>query len=118
PGERVSARRGLAACAFGHTAMRVFVYEYTCAGVNQGLSASLCVEGRAMLRAVLEDLKRIPGVKPLTLLDAGEDEATPFRELARVADYTLVIAPEFDGLLKRRCSRVLEVGGRLLGTCP
>jgi predicted ATP-grasp superfamily ATP-dependent carboligase len=42
-------------------------------------------------------------------------EPASFRELARTADYTLVIAPEFDDLLLTRCRWVKEVNGRLLG---
>jgi predicted ATP-grasp superfamily ATP-dependent carboligase len=43
-----------------------------------------------------------------------EEEAV-FRQLAGQADYTLVIAPEFDDILARRCRWVEEVHGRLLG---
>jgi predicted ATP-grasp superfamily ATP-dependent carboligase len=86
-----------------------------------------------MLAAVLDDFGRCPGVSIETLLDpaapsqdwiasanvtahAGQmaDEQT-FRALARAADFTLVIAPEFDGLLEQRCRWVEEEGGRLLG---
>ena len=41
------------------TAMRVFVYEYTCTAAPAGrpLAPSLRAEGRAMLTAVLHDLR-------------------------------------------------------------
>jgi predicted ATP-grasp superfamily ATP-dependent carboligase len=107
----------------------VFVYEYLCAtGVGRG--TSLETEGRAMLTAILADFARVPGVRPVTLLsgrpgdlppgvsvrDASPaDEASLFRELARASDDTLVIAPEFDGLLGQRCCWVEDAGGRLLG---
>lgn len=68
-----------------------------------------------MLTAVLHDFARVPGVEPLTVPD---DEPSAFGRLAACADYTLVIAPEFDGLLARRCRWVLEAGGRLLGPSP
>jgi predicted ATP-grasp superfamily ATP-dependent carboligase len=86
-----------------------------------------------MLAAVLADFARVGGVEPLTLVDEGGadvaagnsqrqvragEEAAAFRELARWADYTLVIAPEFDGLLETRCRWALEAGGRLLGPSP
>jgi predicted ATP-grasp superfamily ATP-dependent carboligase len=104
-------------------------------------AASLRAEGRAMLGAILEDLAQLDGVELLTLVDencetsgagkpplawdpalfrrarSGEEEAC-FRELARWADATLVIAPEFDDILLTRCRWVLEAGGRLLGPGP
>jgi tyramine---L-glutamate ligase len=97
--------------------MRIFVHEYTCAAASGGepLAPSLCAEGRAMLSAVLQDLALVPSVEPLTL---PNEEPAAFRRLAASADYTLVIAPEFDGLLAERCRWVLEAGGRLLGPSP
>lgn len=86
-----------------------------------------------MLAAVVEDLARCPGVETTTLLHptllssaacwpagvrvelAGEDAEGRFRALAAAADWTLVIAPEFDGILEQRCRLVEESGGRLLG---
>ncbi|MCI0461515.1 MAG: ATP-grasp domain-containing protein [Gemmataceae bacterium] len=112
--------------------MRIFVYEYTCtlgAG-DRTRAGSLTAEGWAMLTAVLEDLARVPGVEAVTLLaedcpehcaapvgwcSGPQDEAAIFRRLAQSADYTLVIAPEFDNLLVTRCRWVEEAGGRLLG---
>jgi predicted ATP-grasp superfamily ATP-dependent carboligase len=112
--------------------MQVFVYEYLCArGVCESLPAdSLTTEGQAMLLAVLEDLARCPGVEPLTLLaphsplilthlgkvqSSEANEAALFRACARRADFSLIIAPEFDGLLQERCEWVEREGGRLLG---
>ncbi len=68
-----------------------------------------------MLTAVAQDLGRVEGVEVVTLPGAGDPEQV-FRELAAAADYTLVIAPEFDGILVDRCRWVLEAGGRLLGS--
>jgi predicted ATP-grasp superfamily ATP-dependent carboligase len=94
--------------------MQVFVYEYCCAG-RPG-AAALQAEGRAMLAAVVEDLGRLPGVEAVTLPPARPDtEERAFRMLARGADWSLVIAPECDGLLAERCRWVEEEGGRLLG---
>jgi predicted ATP-grasp superfamily ATP-dependent carboligase len=65
-----------------------------------------------MLSAVVADFARLHGVQVRTLHDGSEE---PFRRLAAEADYTLVIAPECDGILETRCRWVEEAGGRLLG---
>jgi predicted ATP-grasp superfamily ATP-dependent carboligase len=65
-----------------------------------------------MLAAVREDFSRIPGVEPLTI---SFDEPSAFQVLAGQADWTLVIAPEFAGILAERCRWVEAAGGRLLG---
>jgi predicted ATP-grasp superfamily ATP-dependent carboligase len=102
--------------------MRIFIYEYTCSVESQ--SIALRSEGWAMLKALLEDFELLAAVETLTLADhrhgdgrpvrAGEEEVR-FRELAAAADYTLLIAPEFDAILATRCRWVIESGGRLLG---
>lgn len=84
-----------------------------------------------MLSAVVDDLKMVPGAEAISILgrelevnDLGRrfdlinphDEEPTFRELAKKADFTLVIAPEFDGILARRCEWVEQSGGRLLGS--
>jgi predicted ATP-grasp superfamily ATP-dependent carboligase len=82
-----------------------------------------------MLGALLEDFARVEGVEAFTLMSpagarglfgrwpkwvhAGAEQPL-FGDLARRADFTLVIAPEFDHLLETRCRWVVEVGGRLL----
>jgi predicted ATP-grasp superfamily ATP-dependent carboligase len=115
--------------------MHVFVYEFVSSGYGGGSApASLRREGWAMLDAVLHDLGRCSGVHTTTLLDgegprpalpwpnhetvfvSSGEEAARFREEARRADFTLVIAPEFDDLLLTRCRWVNECGGRLLGS--
>jgi predicted ATP-grasp superfamily ATP-dependent carboligase len=118
--------------------MRIFVYEHLSSGCAENISAlsSLDAEGGAMLRALLHDFNSC-GVQTETLLDpcwrteserwpsniglhfptAGMQERT-FDALAAAADFTLVIAPEFDGILERLARRVEEVGGRLLGPSP
>jgi predicted ATP-grasp superfamily ATP-dependent carboligase len=97
--------------------MRTFLYEYSCATGERSLPASLCAEGRAMLAALMEDFGRLAGVEVCTLT-AAKPEEPAFRRLARSADWTLLIAPETDNLLWRRCQWVLEEGGRLLGPSP
>jgi predicted ATP-grasp superfamily ATP-dependent carboligase len=108
--------------------LQVFIFEYLCA-TGADLAASLQSEGWAMLSALLQDFGRVPGVQTVTLVEARsplappgqvrrirqEHEAAVFRELVRESAFTLVIAPEFDGLLETRCRWVEEAGGRLLG---
>src|SRR5581483_1072526 len=86
-------------------------------------------EGQSMLTAVLADFAAVPGVQVCTLLneplptsaevalcpDPKEEQAL-FRRLSATADYTLVIAPEFDDLLLERAGWVEEAGGHLLGS--
>jgi predicted ATP-grasp superfamily ATP-dependent carboligase len=114
--------------------MRVFVYEFTCVQPGElGRGNSLGTEGRAMLTAVLQDFSRIPGVETLTLLHGSgpevpgtrshrlsdsSGERSAFEALATNADTTLVIAPEFAGILAERCHWVEGTGGRLLGPTP
>ncbi len=103
-------------------AMRVFVYEYTCARNAAELPPSLCAEGAAMLGALVADLER-GGARTVTLLHAGwpHDPATEesaFCELARTADWTWAVAPEFGGLLAERCRWTHTAGGRWLGPTP
>jgi predicted ATP-grasp superfamily ATP-dependent carboligase len=112
--------------------MRIFVYEYCCGGGLSGVpaAASLFTEGSAMLAAVLDDFRQLPETIVTTLLDArlgltvpgveieyvrAGQESAAFRGLACAADWSLTIAPEFDGILAERCRWVEESGGRLLG---
>jgi predicted ATP-grasp superfamily ATP-dependent carboligase len=112
--------------------VRIFVYEHLCGGGLAGSAgaASLQAEGWAMLSAVAADFAAIAEVQTLTLLDASLEGTLPgtvcrraragewegaFVELASGADFTLVIAPEVDGVLAALCGRVEEVSGRLLG---
>jgi predicted ATP-grasp superfamily ATP-dependent carboligase len=83
-----------------------------------------------MLSALLEDFCRIPKIEVVSLLHRDQfpnhpgpsfhwvdcdTEERQFRETAAKADFTLVIAPEFDDILAKRCQWVEESGGRLLG---
>jgi predicted ATP-grasp superfamily ATP-dependent carboligase len=114
--------------------LRIFVSEYVCGGgwPAETVAGSLAIEGRAMLCAIVDDLSRIPGVEVETTWDARlgripfararttavespSDELSHFRRLSRTCDATLVIAPEFDGILLNRCRIVEEGKGRLLG---
>jgi predicted ATP-grasp superfamily ATP-dependent carboligase len=98
----------------------IFLYEHlTAMGAGAGsepVSApALLAEGRAMLDAVAEDLGAIPDIRVLT---ANGSEESKFRELAAQADFSLIIAPESDGILATRCHWVETAGGRLLGPTP
>lgn len=117
--------------------MRLFISEFVCGGGwPDGIpTGSLRREGEAMVCAIADDFRSIPGcdvtvtwdgrlgpfpvegvrvVSPVTLAEEWEILA---RESA-AAEGTLVIAPEFHDLLASRAERVLEAGGRLLGSEP
>jgi predicted ATP-grasp superfamily ATP-dependent carboligase len=117
---------------------RVFVFESLMAGpldtdTASAPSPSLLREGRAMLLAIVRDLAAVSGVEVTTLLAFGHDaqfkrvpchaivaantcdRVNAFDRLAAAADWSIIIAPELDGELARRCRRVLSVGGQLLG---
>jgi tyramine---L-glutamate ligase len=118
--------------------VRVFLYEFTTGGGLLGdeqlarQASSLLVEGRAMVRALGADFAELDQVAVTMLADhrwtdpplSGcevrvvadrEQEQAAFACLAGEADWTVLIAPESDGHLERRCRRVVQVGGRLLG---
>jgi predicted ATP-grasp superfamily ATP-dependent carboligase len=99
---------------------RVFVYEFMSAeAARDERAASLHVEGRAMLEAACADFRGLPGVEVVTVAeDDGPSVESVFRACARRSDFTMVIAPEFAGLLEERCRWVMEEGGRLLGPTP
>ncbi len=85
-----------------------------------------------MLLAVAKDFSRLDQVTVKTLVEtplpslagsptkvesaAARDKA--FDQLAASCDATLLIAPEFEGILLRLASRVSELGGRLLSPGP
>ena len=117
--------------------MRVFVYEFITGGglFDSDLwpaPESLLREGAAMAGALVRDLAA-DGLRVSTLLDqrlpathvprecdvSRMDGVTAlekvFSEHARGADWSIVIAPEFDGHLLKWCQRVMDAGGRLLG---
>ncbi len=96
--------------------MRIFLYEYASAqSAATDLPASIRREGRAMLDAVCADFGRLADVEVVTLPPGGNDDPLAFRKVAASADWSLVIAPEFDRLLTTRCQWVEEAGGGLLG---
>jgi predicted ATP-grasp superfamily ATP-dependent carboligase len=120
--------------------MHVFVYEYLLGRAflpdDDPPPASMLAEGRAMLTALATDFAALPGIEtsvlhdprcgPLDLpshievdsISLSSPESTAFDRRVIQADWTVVIAPETAGVLARRCRRVLELGGRLLGPNP
>ena len=95
----------------------IVVYEQISATMAEGdfgsASASLLREGRAMLEAVLADLASLPDVTARAALSERE-----LLQLSADADHTLLIAPEFEGILLNLATRVREEGGTLLGPSP
>ncbi len=75
-----------------------------------------CLDGVAVdaLRDVRYRDLELPGCA-VHEVDSAEDERHTIEALAASADWTLIIAPEFDGHLHSRCLAVERAGGRLLG---
>ena len=116
--------------------MQIFVSEFlTCGGCPDGFKdPSLAAEGRAMVEAFVCDLADVSGWRVVTTWDAGlkppqfggrtvdchvvrtpGEEQAAFREIAASCDRTLVIAPEFCGILGERHQLVREAGGCWVG---
>jgi predicted ATP-grasp superfamily ATP-dependent carboligase len=100
---------------------RVFVYEYTSAAPKSQVDAAgareLHAEGLAMLAAALADFRNVAGVNAFTMAPAA-DEPAAFCRAARQADWSLVIAPEFNNILLDRCRWAMQQGSRLLNPSP
>jgi predicted ATP-grasp superfamily ATP-dependent carboligase len=119
--------------------MHFFLFEWSSGGglVNESgaLPASLVREGVTMAGALAADLMRISGARVTALRDprvvqlavhGGEiidvqsaaEQLDEFERLAAAADATIVIAPEFDGILLKAARRVADCGGRLMSPPP
>src|SRR5262245_53065437 len=101
--------------------MRLFLYEHiTALSTTTAQASALYAEGWAMFQALREDFARVDSLEVLTMPETTdtEGEEAVFRRLAAGANYTLVIAPEFDGILQTRCRWAEEAGSRLLGPSP
>lgn len=119
--------------------MQIFVYEWATGGglVEEPgpLPTSLAREGAAMIGALVGDLGNIPGCQVVALRDPrmvqlafsnckmvevfsrfSHDEEVDLR--ASKADATILIAPEFDGILIKLARRVVAAGGKLLSPSP
>ncbi|MAT71508.1 MAG: hypothetical protein CMJ58_18530 [Planctomycetaceae bacterium] len=116
--------------------MHVFIYEWITGGglVEQAgrLPESLLAEGAAMTAAVAEDFLALDDCRVTRLADprvshqrlAGEtivevhgeqERRAEFAAAAAAADYTLLIAPEFDHILARAFRAAREVSATILG---
>lgn len=116
--------------------MRLFVYEHLTGG---GLLAnpharwqSLATEGQAMISALAADFAAFDEVRVTCLRDrrltswclpgcelvdvgSADEYHNSFDRCSGDADWSIIIAPEIDGVLLDRCRRVDELGGRLIG---
>lgn len=117
--------------------MKIFIYEFLTGGGFYSLgqppqsAPSLLREGLAMAEALAVDFVALGQTEVHLLRDARvevdvpgcqihavrdeSDEREQFSAAAAAADWTIVIAPEFNHLLAERCGWVREAGGRLLG---
>jgi len=108
--------------------MRVLLYEWCCAGGDGG---AIVEEGRAMLEALALDAAKDPALQVTVLASAsvplemparthvcavprGRDAALLGEESPR-HDWTIVVAPETDGVLADRVLTARQAGGRVAG---
>src|SRR3990172_5365742 len=119
--------------------MHIFVYEWATGGglIEEpgSLPASLAREGAAVIGALTADLVRIEGRRVTALRDprvvqlvlpgceivdvlSTSSHREEFERLASQADATILIAPEFDGILLKAAQRVVTCGGRLASPSP
>jgi predicted ATP-grasp superfamily ATP-dependent carboligase len=113
--------------------MRIFAFEFFSGGglIGQPLPRSLVREGDLMLRTLVGELTRIPGVEVITSQDprlppiegcetlravAGENVEELFARGVESADAVWPTAPEAGGTLERLVSEV-ETRGRTLLAC-
>jgi len=100
--------------------VKLFIYEYASSVAWEELPASIRREGRAMFEALLADARASSLVGPDGVLSFTQipvaQERQRLQAAAAAADYSLIVAPEFDGLLLQRLEWALQAGGRLL--CP
>lgn len=115
--------------------MHIFLYEWASGGGLIGAPGSLPMtlvrEGTTMIGALAADLVRIDGCRVTALRDPRALQLTlpgcklidvqstlshwdEFERLAEEADATILIAPEFDGILLKAARRVASCRGRLL----
>jgi predicted ATP-grasp superfamily ATP-dependent carboligase len=116
---------------------RLLIYEECLAAGTQGplgAEAKLFLpEGLAMTLAIAQDFAKLHGwqVRILrstefraatqalwTWIDCGANFEQELAREARLADATIVIAPECGGLLLQRAQAVISAGGKLLGPSP
>jgi tyramine---L-glutamate ligase len=110
--------------------MRVLLYEWCSSGGLVEDAPAIAREGRMMLEALAADAAKEPGLDVAVLVDAtrpidlpprarrlavapGDDRAALVAAASR-ADWTLIVAPESDGILLDRVRAVRAAGGRVL----
>jgi predicted ATP-grasp superfamily ATP-dependent carboligase len=117
--------------------LRILVHEWVTGGGLAGspLPASWAAEGRAMRRAIAADFAALPGggarvivtldsrlpddPGPWTIERIAPDQATDrVRELAGMADFTVLVAPETTGILARLTREFQASRARVLGSSP
>jgi predicted ATP-grasp superfamily ATP-dependent carboligase len=110
--------------------MKLLLYEWCCSGGLAGASAGISVEGRAMLEALAADTARDASfdvavlVDPMqkvalpanvrTIANDGSNDIAALVSAARQADWTVIVAPETDGILLDRVAAVRAAGARAL----
>lgn len=117
--------------------MHVFLYEWITGGglvehVGR-LPASLLAEGTAIISALAADFNAIPGCRPTLIRDLRLTEFEPrrcqivdvdstlqwrteFTRCVSEAELTVIVAPEFDGILLQTAQIARDAGGRLLNS--
>lgn len=110
--------------------MKLLLYEWCCSGGLAGASARIGAEGRAMLEALAADAVRDASLDVAVLVDPAQEIALPAKVrtisndgsndiaslvgAARQADWTVIVAPETDGMLLERVAAVRAAGARAL----
>jgi predicted ATP-grasp superfamily ATP-dependent carboligase len=115
--------------------MHIFLYEWITGGalVDEAgrLPASMLAEGSAMIQALAADFAAIDDCRVSVFRDirltelpfpgsdvieihSSKDWREQFDRLASASDFSLVVAPEFDGILRKTVQRVDRAGGRSL----
>ena len=116
-------------------AMKLLLYEWCCSGGLAGRASdetleSIAGEGRMMLEALAADASRDPSLDVSVLVesmrsidlpsgvntravDAGHELET-LADAARQADWSIVVAPETEGILEDRVAGVRAAGGAIL----
>jgi predicted ATP-grasp superfamily ATP-dependent carboligase len=110
--------------------MKLLLYEWCCSGGLASASAGIVAEGRAMLEALAADAARDARLDVMVLVDPAQKVALPksvrtitndgsadiavLVAAARQADWTLIVAPETDGILFDRVATVRAAGARVL----